>query len=119
MNIIRTVAASKIDTKIVMRTCSVLLPASVKIRIFDAVCLAAKWDSMAALNINIVMTKNRKHSLPKNMCDVYFRCVYKFGDVRAGVVVISVMLARSLSLLFTLLPLLTKKKTYSTLISIA
>ena len=81
-----------------------------KIKIFDAVRLAAKWDSMAAHNINIMMTNNRKHSLLKNMCDVNFRCVYKFGDVRAGVVVISVMLARSLSFSFTLLPLLTKKK---------
>ena len=42
------------------------------------------------------------------MCNVNFRCVYKFCDVRAGVVKFRYCSRCSLSLSFTLLPLLTK-----------
>ena len=44
---------------------------SQKSKFFDAARLAAKWDSMVAHNINKIMTKNRKHSLPKETCVMY------------------------------------------------
>ena len=62
-----------------------------KIKTFDAARLAAKWDSIVVHNINIAMAKIASILWRKNMCNVNFRCVYNFREVRAGVVLILVL----------------------------